>query len=647
MSFDRIPAELRAQPGPGWVIWRWEGDKKPPYCTSDPSRHASSTNPDTWGTYEQAVGAVALGLADGIGFALAPPYVGVDLDEELPENDRHAIMLALGSYSEVSVSGSGHHVILKAHLNGGRHPKGIGVFQTGRFWYCTGEHVTGTPTTIEERQDELEAVLAEYLPKPEGVTAVTTSPRPVDLDDHELLERAFAARNGDKLRRLWEGDWSEYPSQSEADLALATHLAFWTRRDVGRMDAMFRASGLMREKWQRDDYRASTIEKAIAGTSDVYESKVRPSGAALGTHPASHPEAGVESAGASLRPDVVGTQDGTHPLQPPSVEIREPSLVVVEAAAFAAVEEASAEPLLGDTDGTVLAAGGSAATYGDGGAGKTTLKLDQAFHMCAGAEWLGLPVPRACKVLWIENEGPRGKFREKLAAKFAAWTGPEIEGRLYVLEQPWSLFTFADESHRAELVELIGEREIDVVFAGPVQRLGVEGGGTPAEIQAFVNLLEQVRVELDRPLAYELIHHENKAGDVSGAWEGTTDTLAHVQARGNGHTAIVWRKVRWASELHGQTWKLDWRPGESFELDDTPETTDDAIADQLLGLVREAPGKSWNRYDELVQGKGKRKRVVRDQLVEDGRLVNLGTAKSMRLYLPEQVDMPLLDEDAA
>ena len=289
---------------------------------------------------------------------------------------------------------------------------------------------------------------------------------------------------------------------------------------------------------------------------------------------------------------------------------------------------------------TILAAGGSAVWYGDGGAGKTTLGLDRAFHLCAGRDWLGLPVPRPCKVLWIENEGPRGKFREKLRAKLAAWDGPPLEGRLHVLEQPWSMFTFADDRHRAELAALIRELGIDVVFAGPVQRLGVEGGGTPAEIQVFVNLLERVRAELDRPLAYELVHHENKAGDISGAWEGATDTLAHVQARGNGHTAIVWRKARWASTLHGKTWKLDWRAGEGFAVDETPETTDDVIADQLLALVHEAPGKSWNGYTELLQGKGTRKRLVREQLLEDGRLVNAGSAKAMRLYLPEQVDEP-------
>ena len=56
--------------------------------------------------------------------------------------------------------------------------------------------------------------------------------------------------------------------------------------------------------------------------------------------------------------------------------------------------------------------------------------------------------------------------------------------------------------------------------------------------------------------------------------------------------------------------------------------------------MHEAPGKSWNYYDERLQGKGKRKRVVRDRLLEEGRLVNAGTAKSMRLFLPEQVDEP-------
>ena len=648
MNVASIPSELRDLDR--WVVWRW-GDldktgkrRKPPYIPHKLDEHASSTNPKTWATFEQAAALVDLGIADGVGFALRPPYVGVDLDEELSEADKGAIMLALDSYTERSASGKGYHILIRASLNGhGRHPAGLGVFQEARFFYCTGEHVRGTPATIEERQSELERVFAEFLP---AEVATSASPVvPVHLDDQELLECARCARNGPKFERLWSGDTSGYLSASEADLALCDALAFWTGRDPERIDRMFRASGLMREKWLRDDYRTRTIEAATAATTDVYEpskSKVRPGWDAVGTHPASAPGEGVESAGASRVPYVVGTQGRDAPTPAPVPREDQsaslPPLEVEEAGAFAAVDEATAEPLLGDEENTVLAAGGSAVYYGDGGAGKTTLGLDRAFHYCAGREWLGLAVPRPLRVLWIENEGPRGKFRKKMAAKLASWDGAPLDGRLHVLTAPWARFTFADGRMRAELVALVRELEIDVVIAGPVARLGHEGGGTPKEIMAFVDLLELVRADLDRPLAYELIHHENKAGGVSGAWEGATDTLVQVQARGNGHTAIKWDKARWASEIHGRTWKLDWRDGERFEIDTTPETTDEDIAETLLGLVRETPGRSWNGYDDKLTGKASRRRAVRDDLIENGQLVNLGTPKAMKLYLPEQAD---------
>ncbi len=175
-------------------------------------------------------------------------------------------------------------------------------------------------------------------------------------------------------------------------------------------------------------------------------------------------------------------------------------------------------------------------------------------------------------------------------------------------------------------------------------RLGAEGGGTPKEIQAFVDLLELVRGDLGRPLAYELIHHENKAGDISGAWEGATDTLAHVQARGNGRTAIVWRKARWAHGLHGKTWKLTWREGERYDIDETPETTDEDVAEKLIALVRETPGGSWNTYEKPLGGNVTRARSIRDRLLEEGRLVNAGTPKAMTLYLAEQDVQSTLEE---
>jgi putative DNA primase/helicase len=656
---DAIPAELRALDQ--WLLWREEDrDGKPtkvPY-RCDGIGKASTTDPSTWSSYADAVAELELRLhdlagpqrVDGIGFVFSPedPYVGVDLDRM--DADAGAIILALDSYTEHSVSGRGAHVIVRANLNGHtrRRQGPLEIYSEGRYFVVTGEHMGGTPEAIEDRQEQLEAVLARFLPNEVATSSAPTPVVPVDLDDQELLELMFAASNGADVRRLWEGDLSAHDdNHSRADLALLAHLAFWAGCDPGRMERMFSASALgQRDKWRsRADYRERTIETAIAGCSDVYaapKSKVRPGWDAVGTHPASAPGEGVESAGASRVPYVVGTQGRDAPTPAPvSREDQSaslPPLEVEEAGAFAAVEEASAEPLLGDDENTVLAAGGSAVYFGDGGAGKTTLGLDRAFHYCAGREWLGLQVPRSLRVLWIEDEGPRGKFRKKVRAKFASWDGEPLEGRLHVLSEPWARFTFANGQMRAELVALVRDLEIDVVIAGPVARLGAEGGGTPKEIQAFVDLLELVRADLDRPLAYELIHHENKAGGISGAWEGATDTLVHVQARGNGHTAIKWDKARWASEIHGRTWKLDWRDGERFEIDTTPETTDEDIAETLLGLVRETPGRSWNGYDDKLTGKASRRRAVRDELLESGQLVNLGTPKAMKLYLPEQAD---------
>ncbi|MDO4650792.1 MAG: DUF3987 domain-containing protein, partial [Eubacteriales bacterium] len=97
-------------------------------------------------------------------------------------------------------------------------------------------------------------------------------------DDAELLEKAMNSRNGAEFQNLWNGNWKgKYQSQSEADMALCSSLSFWTGADAGRMDQLFRQSGLMRDKWDRQQsgstYGALTIQKAIRMTTDVYKPK--------------------------------------------------------------------------------------------------------------------------------------------------------------------------------------------------------------------------------------------------------------------------------------------------------------------------------------------------------------------------------------
>src|SRR5205814_8361946 len=123
---------------------------------------------------------------------------------------------------------------------GGRRKGCVEMYAEGRYFTVTGVHVAGTPTTIAERTASLAALHTRIFGSNGNgrheVPARTA--RTVDGDDVRLIERARAARNGTKFDALWRGDFSAYRSQSEADLALATLLAYWTNGDAARVDRL-------------------------------------------------------------------------------------------------------------------------------------------------------------------------------------------------------------------------------------------------------------------------------------------------------------------------------------------------------------------------------------------------------------------------
>ena len=139
-----------------------------------------------------------------------------------------------------------------------------------RFFTMTGHWIPITPLAVESRQAALDALHARVFP-PSPTVKNKPHPGIANLgDDMALIERAMRARNGGKFSALWRGDFSGlYPSQSEADLALCSCLAFWTSGDPGRVDQLFRQSGLYRAKWDHRHYAdgrtygQATIERAL------------------------------------------------------------------------------------------------------------------------------------------------------------------------------------------------------------------------------------------------------------------------------------------------------------------------------------------------------------------------------------------------
>ena len=301
-SADGIPAELRGLPQ--WVVWRFEAvnDRatKVPYQSATPARRASSTDPATWSTYAAAVDAAAADDVAGIGFVFTKddPYSGIDFDGCVEREDINphvaTLMRDLDSYTEFSPSGTGLHVIIKAAVNGGpcRTSKtpwadDFENYDQGRFFCVTGRHVEGTPRAINDRQRQLDAVRAKIFNVPKRSQPSPTV-IPAGGDDREMLALARDAKNGAKFSELYDQAEHSYGSDSEADLALCSLLAFWCKSDAGRVDRLFRGSARMREKWDSmrgaSTYGAQTVEKAIDSTTDFYT-------AGSGTGHASGPEA--------------------------------------------------------------------------------------------------------------------------------------------------------------------------------------------------------------------------------------------------------------------------------------------------------------------------------------------------------------------
>ena len=176
MSFhpDTIPAELRVRRQ--WVCWkpvRRQGreTKVPVQPGGAP---AKPNDRDTWSSFEEVAAAAPTRGGVGYVFAVDDGLVGVDLDDVLdPETgELHevaaGIVKRLGSYTEVSPSGCGLHIIVRAELNGGRHSTSstawgseLAIYDRGRYFCMTGQVVSGG--AIEARQAELDALHAEVF----------------------------------------------------------------------------------------------------------------------------------------------------------------------------------------------------------------------------------------------------------------------------------------------------------------------------------------------------------------------------------------------------------------------------------------------------------------------------------------------------
>jgi len=279
LNVESIPAELKSYDNI-WCIWRYELKRnkngkrdwtKMPYIADGSGRRAKTNKPETWKSFADAVEHLSEG--DGIGMRFVEPYCGLDMDLCLvPDTGVIAFwaeerMQFFRSYSEISPSNTGAHTIMKltSPLPGGPRKRGgkklgweLALYdQTSpRYFAMTGKPFAGYENirTVDPADFYEEFKSGRWDPTPSNG----------NVNGNGQAKKS----NLDKWTKLKRGEWQGlYSSQSEADLALTGYYAAQFNGDHVLIDQAFRASGLMRDKWDSprgsSTYGNMTISKAL------------------------------------------------------------------------------------------------------------------------------------------------------------------------------------------------------------------------------------------------------------------------------------------------------------------------------------------------------------------------------------------------
>jgi putative DNA primase/helicase len=317
---ENVPLDMQA--AVRWCVWRREPTKdgtkltKKPMQASWPSRGMSKTTPSEWRDFATAVRAYernrgnARTPVDGIGFVTGGGFVAFDFDECCDEVTREVRpdvlekVRRLNSYAEYSPSGRGVRVIVKGELPGENltsKAAGYELYGEGAYVTMTGFRLPETPATVAEggaallelyEEAKAAAGAKKASKKAAGGSVSTNRPlshrlpadgdvarpaAPAVLSDDEVLAAARRSSSGAAVDALLAGQWEgDYPSQSEAELALANHLAFYAGPGgEAVVERLMRSSKLNRDKFNNDigkgrTYLSHTVATAYEGKTEFY-----------------------------------------------------------------------------------------------------------------------------------------------------------------------------------------------------------------------------------------------------------------------------------------------------------------------------------------------------------------------------------------
>ncbi len=282
-----IPNEMLARPN--WVAVKVFRDKKKDKLVKLPKdaktgEAASPNDPSTWSDFDTACKFAHENGCASLAYALdgKDNICCIDIDHcfiakrEMSEIAKAAWNACGNTYREVSVSREGLHIFGKT--------KGMGlqVFSDAgdMEFYERGKFMTVTGDAFGEGRKELlnldELPVRDLLSKKfgkhktyswagKGIEGLSSMP------DREVLEKAFASKDGETFKALFNGEDLKN-NRSNSDMALMVRLAFWCNGDKDQMLRIFAASGLYRPD-KSPEYFEYTALKAVQNNPNRYEPK--------------------------------------------------------------------------------------------------------------------------------------------------------------------------------------------------------------------------------------------------------------------------------------------------------------------------------------------------------------------------------------
>ncbi len=262
-----------------WVCWRYETSKgktvKAPYQPN--GRYAKSSKIATWSSHQECYEAAYVkGEFTGIGFVFTKEdeYVGIDLDDcvdadgNISDFAKEVIEL-VDSYTEMSPSGTGLHIICKGRLPDVCKTKRIEMYTWGRYFCVTGQSIDETPRSIRFAGEALRELYEKHK------TGEARENGRVDLDMPssvgELLLKFPAQKHkmlfeADKeFRTSWDGKRSGDPSADIMSCMVIATKCGWSPEEIAGLYAHFYVSRGRTDKLDRrgwEGFITDQVERA-------------------------------------------------------------------------------------------------------------------------------------------------------------------------------------------------------------------------------------------------------------------------------------------------------------------------------------------------------------------------------------------------